>query len=340
MRYKCQIIITFCVLFVQLGFAQKTDIVKLYNGDHITGEIKRLEVGILVFKTDDIETIQIKWNKIKSIQTKNMYEIELQDGRLYYGSISPANNDSLLIVKLNKNEYTLIKRFVVKITQIKETFWDILDGYVRLGASFTKANSVGQLSFGLNGNYRTRKFNVEITANSEATTIKKEQTSRKEDLFLNYLRFLENKWFWGGILGAEENTQLGIRLRTSIGGGIGNYVLKTNVNWLYGLAGLTLNREWYINSTKKQYNLESLVTADYSLFIYEHPKVSLKSVINIYPSISNFGRIRTNLDVILDWEIFFDFFWELNFYVSYDNKPISSAAQTDYRFQTSFKYEL
>ena len=55
---------------------------------------------------------------------------------------------------------------------------------------------------------------------------------------------------------------------------------------------------------------------------------------------SNFGRVRSNLDIDVDWEIFLDFYWELAFYFNYDNKPTSNASQTDYRFETAFKYEL
>ena len=69
-----------CLVFSDI-YAQREDIVIMQNGDNITGEIKRLELGILVFKTDDIETINIKWDKVESVQTKNIYEIELQDGR-------------------------------------------------------------------------------------------------------------------------------------------------------------------------------------------------------------------------------------------------------------------
>jgi len=135
-------------------FTQKTDVVIMNNGDHITGEIKRLELGILVFKTDDIETINIKWDKVKSVQTKNFYEIELQDGRVYFGSISPGNIDASLLIKGVTTETRLFMNYIVKITRIRETFWDILDGYVRLGVSFTKASQIGQLSFGFSGKYR------------------------------------------------------------------------------------------------------------------------------------------------------------------------------------------
>jgi hypothetical protein len=331
------------ILFLLLAnkvFAQRTDVVIMKNGDHVTGEIKRLEVGILVLKTDDIETISIKWDKVESVQTKNFYEIELQDGRVYYGSIWPAKIENALIIKGVTAENRLFMSYIVKITRIKESFWDILSGYVKLGASFTKASGVGQFSFGFNGNYRTKIFYAELTANSVITTTNKEQTSRKQDIFLNYQRFLEKRWFWAGTVGAEENTELGIQLRTSVGGGAGNYFLQSNINWLYGLAGLTINREWYIDSTEAIYNIEGLITGQYLLFIYDHPKVSLQSTMNIFPSITNFGRIRSNLDVNLDWEIFLDFYWVLSFYFNYDNKPTGNASQSDYRAETSIKYEL
>jgi hypothetical protein len=328
------------LIFSVITFAQKEDIVIMQNGDNITGEIKRLELGILLFKTDDMETIRIKWDKIKSLQTKNIYEIELQDGRVYYGSIEPGEIDDALIIKGVTAENQLFIPFIVKITRIKETFWEILDGYVKLGASFTKASGVGQFNFGFSGNYRTKIFYSELIANSVITTTNKEQTSRKQDIFFTYRRFLEKKWFWAATAGAEENTELGIQLRTSVGGGAGRYFLKTNIHWLYGLAGLTLNREWFIDSTEARNNIEGLITSQYILFIYDHPKVSLQTTLNIFPSVTNFGRVRSNLDVSLDWEIFLDFYWVFAFYFNYDNKPTSNASQTDYRFETSFKYEL
>ena len=338
--FKLLLILISSILVCSNGFAQKEDIIILKNGDRITGEIKRLEVGRLMLKTDDIETISIKWDKVESVQTKNFYEVELQDGRVYYGSIWPAKIEDALIIKGVSAENQLFMSYIVKIIRIKESFWEILSGYVKLGASFTKASGIGQFSFGFNGNYRTKIFNAVLTANSVITTTNKEQTSRKQDIFLSYRRFLEKKWFWGAIIGAEENTELGIKLRTSVGGGIGAYFIQSNINWLNGLAGLTLNREWFIDSTEARYNIEGLITGEYLLFIYDHPKMSLQSSLNIYPGITDFGRIRSNLDVSLDWEIFLDFYWELAFYFNYDNKPTSNASQTDYRFETAIKYEL
>ncbi|MCZ7612583.1 MAG: hypothetical protein M5T52_03300 [Ignavibacteriaceae bacterium] len=75
-------LLIFLLFSIQL-FAQKTDIVTLLNGDKITGEVKYLRVGILTFKTDNMETVSIQWNKIQSIETQNYFEIEVADGRVF-----------------------------------------------------------------------------------------------------------------------------------------------------------------------------------------------------------------------------------------------------------------
>ncbi len=334
------ILLSFFLLTTFTSFAQKTDIVILLNGDRITGEIKKLETGLLSFSTDNMGTLKIEWTNIDKLWTDKIFEVELADGRTFYGSFEPGSYGGTILVKGITTETRLFMEYIVKITRIKESFWDILSGHVQLGFSFTKASQIGQLSFGLSGNYRTKTYFAQLNANSVITTTKRESTSRKGDIFLIYNHFLESRFFWGGLIGAEENTELGLQLRTSFGGGVGLNVIQTNRNQLSTLAGLVINREWYIDSTEAKYNIEGLLSGNYQLFIYDHPKISLRTSLRIFPGITDLGRIRSNLDTFLDWEIFLDFYWVLSFYFSYDNKPASTASDTDYRFETFFKYEL
>ena len=95
-----------------------------------------------------------------------------------------------------------------------------------------------------------------------------------------------------------------------------------------------------VGNAQLRMNIEGLLNGKYQLFVYDHPKVSFQTSLNIFPGITDFGRIRSNLNSYLDWEIFLDFYWVLSFYFSYDNKPASTASETDYRFETSIKYEL
>ena len=63
------------------AWAQKTDIVRLANGDHVTGEIENLQRGRLELSTDDAGTIEFEWDNIASIQSTHQFEIGTTDGR-------------------------------------------------------------------------------------------------------------------------------------------------------------------------------------------------------------------------------------------------------------------
>ena len=329
-----------CILiFNFISFAQKTDVVILTNGDKITGEVKYLRVGILTYKTDNMETVEIQWNKIKSIETKNFFEVEVSDGRVFYGSIFPSNNEGMMTVKGVTIDHELFMKYIVRINRIKESFWDIIEGSVKFGFSFTKASNIGQLSLGGNAKYRT-KINVsELSLNSVITTTEKEPTSSKNDLSFSYQQNLEYEWFAGGIAALQENSELGIKLRASLGGGVGNNFIQSQNQWLYILAGLSVNREAKSDQTESINNVEGLISAQYQFFKYDHPKATFLTYVYVFPSLSNLGRFRFNYNIELSWEMVLDFYWDLTFYFEYDNQPQSeNASQSDYNIQTSLKY--
>ena len=70
--------------------AQRTDVVTLRNGDRITGEIITLNRGRLEFKTDDAGTLYLEWDKLASVVAARLFEIEIEDGTQYLGSLGAA----------------------------------------------------------------------------------------------------------------------------------------------------------------------------------------------------------------------------------------------------------
>jgi hypothetical protein len=81
------------LLFVLPGsaVAQKTDSVTVRTGDRMIGEIKGLQRGQLEFKTDAAGTVYLKWPRVINIKTDKTFEIQLDDGRLYFGSLTPGS---------------------------------------------------------------------------------------------------------------------------------------------------------------------------------------------------------------------------------------------------------
>ena len=68
----------------------KTDVVRLSNGDHVTGEIANLKLARLELKTDDAGTIEFEWDNIASVESTHQFEIGTTDDRRLLGSLQPG----------------------------------------------------------------------------------------------------------------------------------------------------------------------------------------------------------------------------------------------------------
>ncbi len=331
----------FAIIISSLTFAQKTDVVVLFNGDKITGEVKEMQTGLLKLSTDNLSTIYIEWDKITEIQTDKIFEVELTDGRIYYGSFQPSEKKGMIILKGVTLENELFLKYIVRITRIRESFLDILQGYIKLGTSYNKGSKVGELNFGTDVIYTTKTQRSELILNSDFSSSEGNPTSTSNNASFSYNKFLEDKWFWGGIAIAEQNSELGLNLRTTLGAAVGNDFLQNNRHFCNVVGGFSVLNEWYEGDAESQYNLTGYISSKYQFYIYETPGITLYSFLNIYPYLTNFGRVRINYTLDFDWQIISDFYWDMSFYVDYDNEPQSIDGSTvDYNIETGLKYNL
>ncbi len=76
--------ITIRMLFVTVIFssvalstlAQRKDVVVMKNGDHFTGNVKRLQDDVLYLDADYVsENIGLDWDQVESIQSTATYQI-------------------------------------------------------------------------------------------------------------------------------------------------------------------------------------------------------------------------------------------------------------------------
>src|SRR5271156_7210700 len=68
--------------------AKRKDIVVMNNGDHFTGEVKRLENGLLYVERDYVAgNIVLDWNQMHSVQSIAAYRIVLNNGTRPEGKI-------------------------------------------------------------------------------------------------------------------------------------------------------------------------------------------------------------------------------------------------------------
>ncbi len=303
---------------------QKTDLVYLTNGDRITGEIKQLNRGILKLSTDDIGTINIEWENVDSLNSVYQFRVEDHHGTKYFGAIFMKRSGTLEVIGGQPGE--IAPDGVVSIVPLEASFWQQLDGSISLGFSYTKSNQLAQLTSDIYVRRRTPIRLWELEASSITTAQEGEDTKRREDLSLTYNRLFEGAFFALASAGAQTNDELGLDLRVLFSAGMGINWVQTNHNDFLSTAGLSVNREWS-DIAEDKYNLEAFISAEHSVFRYDYPKTDITTELTVYPSLSDWGRVRGEFDISASREIIKDFTLVLSFYDSYDSDPLDPAAE-------------
>jgi len=333
--------IVFVAFVSEASAREKTDVVILENGDHLTGEVKGLEFARLSFKTDTMETVSIKWEEVVQVTSNYAFQVELENGLRFFGTLeAPAEPGMLSVVGKDRTVGVSMDQ-VFRIRPIKQRFWKRINGSLSLGLSFTKASDVLRFSFNADASYTERKNIVEMTLSSIITTQQEQDARQNNNLNLRYNRLLQQKWFLSALTSLQRNDELGIKLRVLGGGGGGRLLVQTNRMVLPVMAGITVSRELAGSEGQDSTNVEGLVSIYWNLYIYHTPKTDLAFDLTTHPSITEGGRVRMNLDTRLRREIIKDFFADLSFYLKYDNRPPSATASTtDYGFVTSVGYSF
>jgi hypothetical protein len=311
---------------------QKTDKVKLKNGDIITGEVMSMKLGMLTYKTDGAGTLSIKWEEVTAMTSDKIFEFTLRNG-----VISVCRLDSLF---LNQKLATLDD--IVEIIPIKDRFLKRLSGDVNLGFNYTKSNQILQSNFSSTIGYKIPKVEFSLKLSSVLTNYGKDTSfTKKQDVIFNTQRNLKNKFFWGGSLGWQQNTELGLESRYLLSAVMGMEPLTDNHNRMLISGGLSYNQEQSVETGQYSGNLDALFTVAYKRFYYSTPKLSIDADYSIYPGLSDWGRIRMQGDLYVSAEIFKDFLMGLTSYYSYDNRPPEgSLSNNDYGIMFTIGYKF
>jgi hypothetical protein len=308
------------------AFAADTDLVVLRNGDRLHGELKALQYGRLELSTSSMGTVYVEWDKVAGLTSPRFFELELMDGSRYYGSLEPADAGTLGVAL--EGQVTPVEAArVVRIRLLKSSFWDRIDGSISLGASYTRSSEIGQGS--LNFSVGTRRPAFELKADFSTTiTVQPDQPDQsRATAGVSYLRLMRSRWFVPGTGRLERNTDLGLDLRSSVGGGLGRYLVQTNRSVLAAAGGLVLNRENPVDGDSTT-NVEALLTTTYEFFTYDTPKTDIEMQFLLFPSLNVSGRYRTEFSLTLSREVVRDFTVGVTGYDSYDNKPPAGSSST------------
>ena len=329
------------IFFSFPGYAAKTDIVMLVNGDAVTGEIKALDFGALRYSTDSMGTVSIDWEDVVGITSNRRLQIELTDGRRYFGSLSGTGNDFHIRVQTASREVEVPSDQIVRITPIEqgEKFWQRLEGSFSLGFQTQKSSEVATSNVSVDVYRRARRFLVGLQVNSAVTDQPTEETKARQSVQANYQRFRDSRWFTDWFTSWEKNDELGIQGRVSTGGALGRYILQTNRNQLSTTVGVQAARTSYTGEDDSETQAEGRIEVRY-LHRSLIPDASIMFTTKIYPLIDDLSQFRAESDLSLRREFFEDLYLDLTIGHSYLSEPPDGSASTDYSVTTSLGYSF
>lgn len=306
--------------------AQKIDTIYFQNGDRVTAELKSLANNQLKLSTYDAGTINVEWNKIDSLKILNNMRIVLEDGKIMYGKILPAGEAGKCFIWTYVVEPVLVELIhIVLLSPMEDKFLNRLSGTLSSGFSYLKSTQIMNMNFDGSLKYQAEKNQIEFSYSGLFTKDSTADFSQNQNGGATFIRILPKNWFLLSTLNIESNSEQDLDLRTSLTLGGGNAFIRTNTSVLYAALGLQGNRE--ISLGDGQFNLEGVLTTQYTLFIYNNPEISFNLTGDLIPSLTTLGRVRTKIDSNLKWEVFNDFFLKWTFYYSFDSQPLSETAE-------------
>jgi hypothetical protein len=319
----------------------KSDVVTLRNGDHLSGDIVALEFGMLTLKTDKAGTVYIEWPAVRSVSSKFAFAVERLGGAKFYGVIATSADGTNLEVGAGESTARIPMADVERMSRYSLTFWNRINGNLAVGFTYTKASDTTVGSVNLNSYYRSQSIDGTLSFNSNTTKTSSGGDTYRAALTSTVLFLRQSRNFWGLVGSLERDQELGIDARLVGGAVLGRSFVQTSYMELIGAAGLVVDQEAISGNPEEQTSLEGILTAYWRVFKFTDPKTSLTLGIALYPSLTESNRYRGNGNLSLTHKVAGDFTLGLTAYWSADSHPPDPTAQkSDYGLTFNIGYEF
>ena len=314
--------------------AKSTDLVIMKNGDRLTGEVKKLESGILYFKVPYVaDSIQLDWLQVESVKAANTYQVVLKDGSHLAGTVTKVPTKGApgmdFDIQTEGRTERVAGNDVIIIERMKRNFWRQLVGSIDFGSDFTSGNSQTSVTSDVNLSYSATKW----TAGTSFTSSFSGQSGGSQTNLLELQtigeRFMGRNSSLLGLVDFLHSSQQDLQLRSTLGGGYSKYVFRTNRNLFRWILGAAYAHETFVSSAARpsDQNVEALVGSQYQLLQFN--RYNLQSELLVYPGLSDAGRVRATAKATLNVKLPNNFYTNLQFWENYDSSPPINAKKSE-----------
>jgi putative salt-induced outer membrane protein YdiY len=314
--------------------AKRKDVVIMNNGDHFTGEVKRLQNGLLYVETDYVSgNIGLDWNQVQCVQSTATYRIVLNNGKRLEGKIEKDSSDKAKTEDFLIREATEVTQVpsaeIVSIDSRKPTFWRQLQGSMDLGYSFTSGNSQTTLNADTGAAYKTPGWEAAISFDSTFSGQSGSSNTNREDLQTVFTKFLNRNSFVSGLSDFLHSSQQDLKLRTTLGGGYGRYLKRTTNSSLAWLGGVVYIHESFgtIAGNPSDQNIEAVVGLQYNYIRFNFGEFN--SQVRVFPGLTDAGRVRLTTNNSLTIKLRNNFHLAFTLWDNFDSQPPVTAKKNE-----------
>lgn len=326
-------------LVFSLTIEAQNDTIRLKDNTSLTGEIKSLSTGILTMETAfSDKDFKIEFNKVEEIIISRKCIISLTNSRRYYSNIKSETPGTFTLFFEDGTSTQFKMDEMTGLIEVNEKFWKRLKFGLDLGYNFTKANNNAQFTISSNFNFVGEKWLLKGYINVLNSSQDSVKNVKRTDAMIEAIRPLQNKWYMLSDVSFLSNTEQALKGRVSPSLGLGRFIKSTNKLY-FGLSlGATYNIENYEDATLNKTSSEAFLSSSFNM--YDFKDFDLKTGIKFYAGLSEKGRIRTDYDITIKYDLPWDFYIKTEFTLNYDNQPAVSGTELDYIFTSGFGYKF
>ena len=304
------------------------DVIVMKNGDRLSGEIKRIEHGLLYIETPYIsgEQVAVDWLQVERLESLRDYRVELANGSRLVGEmrVIPAKDSDQPAVSIHgeDRETHLVREDVIGMGWQKRNFFRQLKGDIDFGYNYTSGNDQVQGNLIATSRFDSTKYRMEGELSSSISLVSGANETNRHELGLLFGRYLSRRDMVFGAADFLTSSQQKLNLRSFLGAGYGRGFIKTPRTELNVRMALALNHESYAPSAGIQpfhNSVESVFSVVYSTFQLNRSEFNAK--LSLMPSLSDAGRVRSNINSAYRMKLVNNFYAQLGLWDTYDSRP-------------------
>ncbi len=326
-------LLALCADPAQAAKVLRGDVVTMKNGDRFTGEVKRLQSGVLYIETDySSSNLAVDWAQVQNVKSTAKYLITLSNGRHVTGQLErlPGTGETGDNVTILSEAQTLSipPPDVVEIASQKSSWWRQLQGNIDAGTSFTSGNSQVAVNTDINAAYNTPRWAANASLGTSFGNQDGGTKTNRDDLSFSGEKYLGRNAYVGALVDFLHSSQQDLNLRTTAGGGYGRFIKRTGTTDLRWLTGVAYTQENF--STMGQpsnSNVEGLLGASYDSYRFKLGEFHAQ--VMVFPGITDHGRVRLTTTNSLVIKLTNNFHFTFSFWDNYDSRPPTTAKNNE-----------